>query len=479
MGEELGREEVEVDLFTIALILWGARKFLAALTITTAVLVAFITLCFTPRTYSATASALMPITPTSQIQSLLGAIAAQAGAVGIFPQPKAELYKAILESRRVREGVIRKLNLMSYFPTKTMEEALESLSKATRITIKEPVIKVSVRLSGTPKFPLIRPKKNSFDYGIDDSNVKRLAADVANAYIEEMCKFLKTTSVERSRIYREFIERRFNETKKLYEQMPLIPNAPAPMAAAMFDGSGSKLFEQYAQLTVEATKADADADAVLAQMQKLSKLLNLQIEQGLTPALNKLKERLQQEEFTYASLRLKYGEEHPLVREQHGRLIEARQQLEKEIKLWSRGAKEQFIPELAQLQAQYVAASARAQALRKILKQRENELDRLTSSMESWRRQRVELEIAENAYKLLAEQLLRAQMAEKYEGIEVEVLDKAVPPIKKTTPSTLLNVTLGSVLALMLGCMLVLASHSVRTRTALLNASGNVKQSAT
>jgi uncharacterized protein involved in exopolysaccharide biosynthesis len=69
-------------------------------------------------------------------------------------------------------------------------------------------------------------------------------------------------------------------------------------------------------------------------------------------------------------------------------------------------------------------------------------------------------------------------MAEKYEGIEVEVLDRAVPPIKKATPSTLLNVILGSVLALMVGCMLVLANHSMKTRTALLNASGNAKQSA-
>ena len=478
MGEGLSREEVEVDLFSLALILWGARKFLAAITITTAVLVAFITLCFMPRTYSATASALMPITPTSQLQTLLGAIAAQAGAVGMFPQPKADLYKAILESRRVRESVIRKLNLMSYFSTKIMEEALESLSNVTRITVKEPVIKVSVRLSGTPKFPLIRPKRNGFDYGIDDSNVKRLAADVANAYIEEMCKFLRTTNVERSRVYREFVERRFNEVKRLYEQMPLIPNMPAPMALAMADGSGSKLLEQYAQLTVEATKADADVNALLAQIQKLSKLLNLQIKQGLTPALKDLKERLQQEEFTYASLRLKYGEEHPLVKEQYGKLIEARQQLEREIKLWSEGTKGQFTPELAQLQAQYVAATARAQALHEILKQQESELNRLTSSMETWRKRRVEFEIAENAYKLLSEQLLRAQMAEKYEGIEVEVLDRAVPPIKKATPSTLLNVILGSVLALMVGCMLVLANHSMKTRTALLNASGNAKQSA-
>ncbi|MCS7254752.1 MAG: Wzz/FepE/Etk N-terminal domain-containing protein [Armatimonadota bacterium] len=460
------QDEEEVDLFEVVGILWNARKFIILATIGGIFLSGFIAACLMPRTYSATASVLMPVAPTPQLQSLLGALAAQADLAGGFiTQPKAELYRAVLESRRIRERVIRKTGLMDYFNVNIIDDAIEELSKATKISVKDPTVKVSVKLVGTPRFPLWRPKHpRGFEYGENDGRVKQLVARVANEYVEALSDFLKTTKVARSRVYREFIEQRLKEVKHAYEHIPIVPNLPTPMAAALLDGSVARLVDRYAQLSVEVTKAEAEANATIAQLERLSKLLDLQVKQGLTPVLERLKERLQQEEFAYASLRLKYGEEHPLVREQKGRVAEARQQLDKEIQRWSESAKEQIAPGLAELQAQYVAASARANALQRMLKQTENELNSLTLSMDKWRRKRVEFEIAENAYKLLMDQLLRAQMAERYEGIEVEVLDRAVPPYKHTTPSIKLAIVIGGFLALILSVFISLATHSVRMR---------------
>lgn len=458
-------DEAEVDLSEIGNILWGARKFIVGATIIGALISGLITACFIPRAYSATATVLMPLAPTSQLQSLLGSLA-QADLVSSFiTQPKSELYKAVLESRRIRERVIRKTELMGYFHVDIIDKALEKLGNATKVTVKEPVVRVTVKLKGTPRFPLRRPKyPRGFDYGENDEKVKQLVAKVANEYVEALVDFLKTTRVARSRVYREFVEQRLREAKHAYERMPFTPNLPTPMAAALFDGSVARLVDQYAQLSLEVTKAEAEANASAAQLNHLSKLFDLQVKQGLTPVLDKLKERLQEEEFAYASLRLKYGEEHPLVREQKGRVAEARQQLEKEIQRWSESAKEQIAPGLAELQAQQVAASARVSALQRMLKQIESELNSLTSSMDEWRRRRVEFEIAENAYKLLMDQLLRAQMAERYEGIEVEVLDRAVPPYKHIAPNIRLNTALGGFTALFLSVFISLIMHSVKAR---------------
>ncbi|MFA4029766.1 MAG: hypothetical protein GDYSWBUE_001060 [Candidatus Fervidibacterota bacterium] len=459
-------DEGEVDLFEVGGILWNARKFIIGVTISGALLCGFITACFIPRTYSATATVLMPLAPASQLQSLLGALAAQGDLIGSFiTQPRSELYKAVLESRCIRERVVQKTGLVDYFNADIIDKALESLQSATKVSVKDPTVKITVNLQGTPRFPVWRSRHaRGFDYGKNDEKVRQLVAKVANEYVEALRDFIKTTRVARSRVYREFIEQRLREVKSTYEHMSFLPNLPTPTAATLLDGSVGKLVDKYAQLSVEVTKAEAEANASIAQLERLSKLLNLQVKQGLTPVLDKLKERLQQEEFTYASLRLKYGEEHPLVREQKGRVAEARQQLEKEIQRWSESTKEQIAPGLAELQAQYAAASARANALKRMLKQTEGELNNLTSSMDKWRRQRVEFEITENAYKLLMDQLLRAQMMEKYEGIEVEVLDRATPPYKHAKPSIRLNAILGGLTALLLGVLISLAMHSVRAR---------------
>lgn len=464
MAEE-NQYKDEVDLFEIAAIVWNARRFVITLIVVAAALSGFAAGCLIPRTYSATVTVLMPMAPTSQLQSLIGTLAAQVDLGGFIAQPKAELYKAVLESRRVKESVIRKTGLMRFFNVKVIDEAIEALGSSTKVTVKEPVVTISVKLCGTPRFHLWRPKHpKGFEYGENDANVKQLTAKVANAYAETLSDFIRTTKVVRSSVYREFVEQRLKEVKRIYERIPLVPNLPTPTAVAVFDGSTSQLVNQHTQLSIEVGKAESEAKATLAQLQRLSMLYDIQVKQGLTPALEKLKERLQQEEFAYASLRLKYGEEHPLVREQKGRVIEARQQLEEEMRRWSESAKEQVAPGLAELQAQYVAASARADALRQMLGQVENELSNVTSSMDKWHRQRVEFEITENAYKLLMDQLLRAQMMEKYEGIEIEILDRAVPPYRHSAPSIKLTVIMSSFLALILSIIVTLTMHSVKMR---------------
>ncbi len=104
----------------------------------------------------------------------------------------SDLFAAIMQSGRIKGEIIKKYNLQKVFRSKTMTDAGKALDKITTIEVSgEGIVSVSVVY------------KN-----------KKLAADIANAYVEELDKFNKETAMTVGKKYRIFIEERLKNVSK-------------------------------------------------------------------------------------------------------------------------------------------------------------------------------------------------------------------------------------------------------------------------
>ena len=152
-------EEREIDLLDYLRVLLKWRKLILSIFIATCVGVGAISFLL-PKWYTAKATVLPPQEQVGGLGSMLAKV--PVGGLGISGVPTpASIYVAILKSRTVCEGVIRRLNLIPVYKAKNLEEAVLTLSRRTKIRVsKEGVVQVEVT-DGSP----------------------RRAADIANAYV--------------------------------------------------------------------------------------------------------------------------------------------------------------------------------------------------------------------------------------------------------------------------------------------------------
>ncbi len=147
--------------------------------------------------FTATATILPPNTQQQAMFGLLsagviGSLTNLSGLGNILPgaSSPSDLFAAIMQSDRIKDEIIKRFNLMKEFKSKTMTDARKGLEKITKISVnKEGIVSVSVFY------------KNKF-----------LAAEIANAYIEELDKFNTQTTMTIGKKYRIFVEQRLKET---------------------------------------------------------------------------------------------------------------------------------------------------------------------------------------------------------------------------------------------------------------------------
>ncbi len=102
-----------------------------------------------------------------------------------------DVFIAILESRNVAETLIERFDLMEDYDTSKLEKAIKQLRKDSRIeTTRDGMIRVSAIANSPQK-----------------------AADLANAYVEELDRVNRTLAFREATAIREFIERELDEAK--------------------------------------------------------------------------------------------------------------------------------------------------------------------------------------------------------------------------------------------------------------------------
>src|SRR5258708_17287067 len=182
--------EEEKTHFLEPLIVLVGRKFFILWFVLGAALVSAVVVLLLPSYYTATTKILPPQQNQSMsaaMLSQLGQLAPLIGAAGkdLGIRNPNDMYVAMLRSRTVADNMIKHFNLMSVYRAKTLMDARKELENATEIVAgKDGIISLSV----------------------EDRSADR-AAQMANAYIEELETLTRTLAVTDAGKRRSFFER--------------------------------------------------------------------------------------------------------------------------------------------------------------------------------------------------------------------------------------------------------------------------------
>ncbi|MEO7497290.1 MAG: Wzz/FepE/Etk N-terminal domain-containing protein [Massilia sp.] len=152
-----------------------------------------ISLLMTP-IFSSTARLMPPQQQSSGVSAVLGQLGSLAGAAGGIAGVKnpSDLYVGLLESRTIADNLIKRFNLKARYEQETMDGTRKLLATISEITSgkKDGFISISV----TDKDP-------------------KFAADLANAYADELIKLTQTMAITEASQRRAFYEKQLKEAK--------------------------------------------------------------------------------------------------------------------------------------------------------------------------------------------------------------------------------------------------------------------------
>ena len=155
----------------------------------TAAILAVIASFFLTNIYSATAKILPPQQESGLLSSIMGQLGGLASVAGdvVGKGNKADMYVELLKSETVMDPIIDRFQLMKLYKQKYRQFTRKMLEDRSTITAGK--------------------KSGIISITIDDKDPKR-AADIANAYVEELDKLLKSINTTGAGQNRQFLENR-------------------------------------------------------------------------------------------------------------------------------------------------------------------------------------------------------------------------------------------------------------------------------
>ncbi len=225
--------------------------------------VTFLASLLVPNRYTAT-TVLMPPNDRADLGGLLSGAAGGAAlsrAFGIDAQGQTDTYLGVLRSTRVNRLLIERFELRKVYREKDVEKAGRKLTAHTGVSLSnEGFIKVSV----TERDP-------------------KLAADLSNAYAQELDLFLRLNTNTSARLRREFMDQRLAETQRtLVSVEDSLSNYQTRSRLPLFG-------------TESAAASGAAAELLAAKVQRELELGTLQrVSTGSNPRLTQLREELGQ-----------------------------------------------------------------------------------------------------------------------------------------------------------------------------------------
>ena len=148
-----------------------------------------------PETFTAKVVLMPPQQQQSGASAMLAQLGALAGAAGAAAGIKSpsDQYAALMKSSAVENRLIDRFNLIKIYESKLREDARKTLEQRTRIDAGK--------------------KDGLMVIEVDDHDPKR-AAEIANAYVEELSIFLSRLAVTEAQQRRVFFERQLQKVKE-------------------------------------------------------------------------------------------------------------------------------------------------------------------------------------------------------------------------------------------------------------------------
>jgi uncharacterized protein involved in exopolysaccharide biosynthesis len=188
----------ELTLLDLAVVVLDNLRLLLLLPVLVAI-GAYTVAFFLPPTYVATARILPPTQQpggSAALLAQLGSLANLVGGAGALKNP-ADLYVSLLKSSTICDSIVTRFNLKELYEEKYLEDVRKELDRRTRITAG--------------------PKDGLISIEVEDRDPKR-AADIANAFVEELRALSKTLAIGEAAQRRLFFEGQLAQTtRKLTE----------------------------------------------------------------------------------------------------------------------------------------------------------------------------------------------------------------------------------------------------------------------
>lgn len=439
--------------------IWRRRKLTILLTVVLSVVSTGTALLLMPKTYVAEASLLLP----EQSQMNIGAQFAQLTGFALPNMTQnvssQGVYISVLKSRVISDQVCNRLKLERH--------GLDYKDLQKRILVdtpKEGGLIISCRV---PTSWL----RAQYDVKEISGQTARLAADMTNAYIEELREYDRSNTLFLGRRNRVFIERQMHQARaelsaaeeRLQSFQEAHPRLVPPEKSVIYAERGM-------QLATEGTAADVLLQETQAQLERSQATWNIGAPEGVSPeavvdnpTISGLRGRLAELEVERANLLEDFTEAHPAVISAERQIHTISEKLDAEVSKVIAGATgsqtsahSELLRQVVLLEINREGLRARMAAISKATADLDSRLVSLPAEEKEYARRIRDAKSAEAVYTTLLAEHAKARVAEGREGGNFIVLDEAVPPERAASPRAKLALAVALFVGLVLGMLVAI-----------------------
>lgn len=228
-----------IDLIEVGMVL-ARHKWIVLGIPFVSVIICIIYVLLLPNVYKSTTKLLPPQQNQSNTVAMLGALAGAGGAL-IGTKGPNDLYIGMLKSRTVVDGVVSRFGLQRVYKAATLEEVRKYVSgRATFLSGKDGIITI--------------------DY--EDTDPTR-AADIANAYVDELYKVTQTLAVTEASQRRLFFEKQVHLAREgLVAAELAMKQTQQSTGVFKLDEQGRAVIDAIARLRAEVVAKEVQAASV-------------------------------------------------------------------------------------------------------------------------------------------------------------------------------------------------------------------------
>ncbi|MDX9702802.1 MAG: polysaccharide biosynthesis tyrosine autokinase [Candidatus Auribacterota bacterium] len=340
----------------------------------------------------------------------------------------------IIQGKEVLEEVIRDLDL---------QERLASRSGET--------LEMETAIKGLRRLIEVQQYRNTNLLEVIVFNQNRfLAADIANKIAEvyrtqrlSVRRRVVSDAVQKLREELEDMRNKLNESEIELEKLKREKDISIVRGINIDKQQLSDFNADYLRAKTERLEKEVRIN----ELNKLSddqKLHAIAVEKYYSN-LATLKNTLAEAEIELSALSEEYKEKHPLILEAKSRVEEARQRLASEIQGIMNG-----------LETEYTVAKTREETLLNVVNEAKETIKELDSKELEYIRLERDVETNRQMYMMLKQNLKEQDVVESLPITSVEIIERAVPPLEGlySKPNKPLNIILGIVVGLLIGCAL-------------------------
>ena len=237
------QDDDEINLFDLLIVLAKHKLMVLGFPLVAGVLAVIVSLLL-PNIYTATTKILPPqqgqAGGAAAMLAQLGGLAGAAGGLAGIKNP-SDLYIGMMKSRTVADNIIQRFDLTKVYEGKYPSQVRLTFANASNITAgKDGIISIDV----------------------DDQDPKR-AADLANAYVEELMKLTQVLAVTEASQRRLFFERQLGQAKESLAKAEAAARGAMQSGGLMqVEGQGRTLVETTARLRGQITVKEVQIGAM-------------------------------------------------------------------------------------------------------------------------------------------------------------------------------------------------------------------------